>query len=854
MRGIRSAIVFLAFCLLLGCMSLPAAAQEIPQIQSGETVTFSTTKGNHIVYYSFTPQASGTYVLYDLSDCAFQVWVTAHSCNPADAGFDYAVLAKGMNQVVFQAEAGVTYWLKLDCAWISGGELSNSFKLAASSVPTGIDIGYASLNSNFVGAEGSLYLQYHPMGAASQIIWTTSDSEVVMVDGDDNGCRFRLTGGGNATITATSAEGHRATYHVTAQDIMDMTAGDSLTVSMFSNGSYVSDEKFIRFTPAENGTYALSVSYDHSVDTWHGVEMSMGSGTGYVRGDEVLRFDAEAGKTYIINVELWGMYSQKMDYTFSLQSCVSPDEIRLTSPATAGYIGSSIYFEVDWRPTNSLREKVTWSVSDANVAQVGDSDDGTALLRLLSAGTVTLTATTESGLTASVDVTVCQHPGTIVLKPGTNPSLHMLRNDCFDCTFTPEITGYYRIAADNQALKIVIDGPVVVRDGEKLYYLEAGTTYSGGIDNLTESVVQSVITVSLVEVPVPTAISITKLPNQTEFLPGILESIWVYDLLEGMEMTVTWSDGQITVWSFDTDGTAYEGYEVRWQLRNDGANRKELVMRLGDATASCLLTIKNLNVVSMELVDAAGIKIVENSCGYYDDYAKSWIYSDYLLGMYSVKITFDDGSSVTAIPDQTVYGKRLICQMDQYDRPWVKGGENFVTYTYGNLSIQVPVEIIDSPVRRIQFITKPKTVFAIGDRRFFVSYGDGTYYFSPDSLKPYLEGLSFRIYYNDDTSKVVAWEDVEWRKISGVSYPFVDGYPLGLMGELMMSFDPISTPCTSQGLVEYMGASLSYTIELVEPAEVTPETGDAGLVMPVTVALVFLLTMATVVIAKKKLM
>ena len=854
MRGIRSAIVFLAFCLLLGCVSLPAAAQEIPQIQSGETVTFSTTKDNHIVYYSFTPQTSGTYVLYDLSDCAFQAWVSVHSSSLSDADFDKSILAKGLNQVVFQAEAGLTYWLKLDCAWISGGELSNSFKLAVPETPEGIDIGYASLNSHFVGTEGFLYLQYRPMGSASQIIWSTSDPNVVMVDGDDNGCRFRLTGPGNGTITATTAEGYYVNYQVTAQDVMDMTVGDSRTITMFSGASYVSEEKYIRFTPAESRSYTLSVSYDQSLDIWHGVELSMESGSGYVRSDKVLRIDAEAGKTYIINVELWGMYNQKVDYTFRLQPSVVPEGISLMCPATAGYIGSSIYVEVQWAPDNSLVEQIQWSVSDETIAQISDSDDASVLLRLLSAGTVTLTATTENGLTASVDVTVYQHPGTITLVSSANPPLQMLRNDYFDCTFTPEATGYYRITADNKALKIQLDGPTVVRNGEKLYYLEAGTAYTGGIDNLTESVVESVITVELVEVPTPTAISITKLPNQTEFLPGILDNIWIYDLLEGTEMSVTWSDGRITVWSFDTDGTSYEGYEIHWQLRNSGANQKELMLKLGDATASCVLTIKNLNVVSMELVDAAGIRIVENSCGYYDDYAKGWIYSDYLLGMYSLRITFDDGSSVTAIPGQTIYGKRLIYQMDQYDRPWVKGGENFVTYTYGKLSIQVSVEIIDSPVSRIQFITKPKSVFAIGDRRFFVSYGDGTYYFSPDSLKPYLEGLSLRIYYKDDTSKVVNWGDIEWRKISGVSHPFVDGYPLGLMGELMMSFDPISTPCTSQGLVEYMGASLTYTIELVELGEVTPDTGDTGLVIPVAVALISLLTMAIVFIAKKKLM
>lgn len=850
MKANRALSVILAIVLIVSCLSVTAWAKNTAKIQVGETVTFSTTQKEHIVYYQFTPQTGGTYVLYDLSDGSLQAWVSVHSCAPSDSSFDKSVVAQGMNQVIFQAQAGVTYWLKLDCPWISADVLTNSFMLATPKVAEKIEIGYASLQSQYVGSEGKLFLQYTPAGSAAQVSWSTSDTRVVAVEGDANGARFRLMGAGSATITARTAAGLTAQYQVEALDVLDLQVGKSHSVTMFpSNGSYVTAEKYIRFTPAVSGSYTLSVSYDETLDVWHGLEMSLTTGSGYEHSNRALHIDAVAGKTYKVCVELWGMYDQAVEYTFSLQPCVAPSAMELVADRTVGYVGGSVHVEVDWTPDNSLGESVSWSVSDETVAKITANDNDSAQLQLLAEGTVTLTATTVGGLSDSVTVTVCKHPGKIKLVKGANPALQLLPNDYFDCSFTPEVTGYYRISADRKELKIQLDATTVVRNGERLYYLESGRTYTGGMDNLSEKVLSSIITVELVEVPTPTAIKITQLPDQTEFLPGVLEDIWVYDLLEGMQMEVTWSDGATSTWSFDRDGLEFENYEVRWELKKVSTNAMDLVMKLGDTTTSCRLTVKELKVVRMELLDADTLQIVENSCGYYDAYSKSWIYSDYVLGIHAVKITFDDGSSVTAYAGQTVLGKRLLCEHTQYEQPWVKGGSNTVTYSYGKLSIKIPVEIIDSPVRRIQFVTKPRDSFTIGDKKFFVSYGDGSYYFSPENLKDYLEGLSFKIYYKDGTDRLVKWEDIQWIKVSGTRYPFVDGYPLGLLGELLTSYDPVSGAATSTGLVEYMGASLTYDIQLVEKI---PGTGDISLTFPVVGLMTALGIIGAMLTLKKK--
>lgn len=844
---------FCTVCLLLSCLCVTAWAQKIAQIQVGDTVTFTTTKKDHVVYYQFTPDSSGTYVFYDVSDGSLQVWASVHSCSPSDSGFGSSVLTQGMNQVIFQGQAGVSYWLKLDCSWISGSELTNSFRLAVPTAAEHIEIGYASLQSQYVGSEGKLYLQYSPAGSAAQVSWSTSDPRVVTVEGDDNGAQFRLRGPGSAIITASTVSGGSAQYAVEALDVLDMQVGGTKTVTMHpSNGSYITAEKYIRFTPDVTGSYTLSVTDDGAAEVWHGLDMSLTSGSGYEHSSKALHIDAVAGKTYIVCVEFWGMYDRAVEYTFALKPCVAPTGLKLTAKSAVGYVGSSVHVDVDWTPDNSLGTTLQWSLSDNTVAKITSSDNGSAQLQLLAVGTVTLTASTVDGLSDSVTITAYSHPGKISLTEGSNPGIQLLPHDYVDCTFSPPRTGYYRISADQKALKIQLDATAVVRNGEKLYYLESGRTYTGGIDNLTEQLVKSIITLELVEMPTPTAIKITQLPEQTEFLPGVLDDIWVYDLLEGMEMEITWSDGRTSVWSFDRDGMACEDYEVHWELRKTGTKTVALVMKLADAETSCQLTVRDLSVIRIELLDADALQIVENSCGYYDEYAKSWIYSDYLLGIHSVKLTFNDGSSVTARAGQTVLGKRLTCEHTQYEKPWVKGGSNHVTFSYGKLSIRVPVEIIDSPVRRIQFINKPCSRFTIGDRKFFVSYGDGEYYFSPDDLQDYLQGLSFRIYYKDDTCKIVQWEDIQWIKVSGVRYPFVDGYPLGLLGELLRNYDPITTATTGQGMVEYMGAAVTYTIKLEEPAEKNPGMYDVSLMIPMVSGVFALLAMAMVLMIQRK--
>ena len=102
----------------------------------------------------------------------------------------------------------------------------------------------------------------------------------------------------------------------------------------------------------------------------------------------------------------------------------------------------------------------------------------------------------------------------------------------------------------------------------------------------------------------------------------------------------------------------------------------------------------------------------------------------------------------------------------------------------------------------------------IGDKAFFT--GDPACYFAPKDLRAFLAGMEMVIWYQDGSSRTVTVEDLQWAdRVDGL-YPCVDGYPLGLFGELMLGNEMIDGPCEKEGVIEYMGCSVSYTITITD--------------------------------------
>ena len=827
--------VILTLCLAVGlCGTAYARATLHPLIFADQSVSFEVSADDPVMHYSFTPEAEGLYVLYDV-DGGADSRLSVHTVAPEDPDYTSQCLTAGLGSISFQAQAGVTYWLTIVCVPPAEGVATRSFLLSAATPVEQLRLEGITLTAGNIGQAGSATLICLPYGSADAITWTSSDETVVSVTGDGNGVQYQLLGAGTATITATTAGSVSANFDVSVTDPNALEVGQSRTVTIPGTGGlYSESEQTFTFTPAVSGPYALAVSFDKSVDMWCGVQMSTTVDGVYLYSSDVLRFEAEAGKTYTIDVEFWGNYAQSVDHIFLLDASGPAQGITLIPETTAGYVGDSLYVNVIWNPQTSQIEPLIWISSDPQIADISYTSESYAVLELYAPGNVTITATTTSGLIHSTQIGVYEAPAVLELTAGVAADVMLLGYGNQQISFTPAQTGYYRLSVNSGDLDAYFYESGTYVSGEYLYYLTGGLTYGGGVDCYLADIVTGQLLVEQVEVLSPAGMTVTKGPDTTVYLKEDLEDLWTYEVLAGLEMEVTWSDGSLSTWLFDEEGPYLGDEELQWQiLVNEADSKAQLQLTCGDLTASWELTVLEKMIQSIRLLDDAPVRLVENSCGM-EMADGSWLYDNYSYYHRQVELTFSDGSVVLAQPDEQVYGIYVTCQDDQSEAPWVKGGDNRITYGYGMLSVDLMVLIEDSPVERLELLTPPRDTFLIGDSSFFTEVGDGSYYFTPADRKEFLAGLSLVIWNLDGTSRTVTDEDIQWLTVAGEEHPFVDGYPLGLFSDLLMGMEPVTGPCVKEGYLEYKGASVTYPVHLMDELPVDPPINPTDPTDPTT--------------------
>lgn len=659
--------------------------------------------------------------------------------------------------------------------------------------------------------------------------------------------------------------------------------GEPKVVTMSAGGGYIDEYVYYSFTPEVSGNYILSVSCDESVENRLNVNLLVDDGSEYQSFGDPLMFTAEAGVTYTLCGNFYGFNPTGGTYTFLLEAAKPLEEIELNVESDSGYVDSFVDIEVSYIPANGEREEITWTVSDPAVAEITDADMNYASVYLLSAGSVTITATTASGKSASVDITVMELPG---LTVGDN-EITVPADGMLPFGFTPEADGYYMISADDDDISLNLYEESVYDGTNEYYLLEAGVTYEGSVYNWSEENIGCTITITYFEEVVilePVSIEIVKLPSNTTYLLDTLYDVWKDECLSGLELKVVWSDGSESVWSYDENcgfmGTGYVGGFVN--EKDDGGYEVEIYVSGAEVEPVYFdLNVLDIMAQSIELVDKTPLQIVEYSCGL-DMSAlglgfEGWLYMPLAAYDREVVITFSDGSTVNAKPGDVVYGVEILCQDNQggmlmQTQPegfWSKDTENLVGYLYGELYAVLDVEIIDSPVESIELVGTTENTLKIDEDGNMIDR-DGQIV---ESFEVLLEGMELQVNYKDGTSKTFAGEDIEWREIPEMetAFPFVDGYPIGLMESFLdmmqnMGQEP-ELPYEMELTIEYMGQRDVFTLRVVEvfedegntggddtdePIEINPGTGDNGLMLAVLVIAV--MSAAVIIVKNEKLM
>lgn len=808
MRKNRMLIVAVCLLLAMSCVCPGVFATQVQTIAADQTVSLIVSQESHVAEYEFTPDQDGTYVFYDVDGGIQESTVQVFQVTPEGD----VLLSQGRGRGIAAVCAGETYRFRVDCAWQAGAELEYEFRLAQPVAPESISLVSDGEPVGYVGQQGRLEVSFPSLDAYSELFWQTTDPNVVTVTPDGDGAVYQLVGPGKASVVVATSNGISAQFDVTARAVQMLEQDVVLEYTLGnSQGQHRQSRQDFAFTADVDGFYAVTVTPPQQVLGIQDFQISTVSQGEKIFGEDVLRFYAVAGETCYISVEFWGSYPEDVIYGILVEPCVPAQVVTLVPDRTEGYAGDTVNVQVVWDPHNGLPEGLSWSSSDPDVVEVVSGSVGFGLLRLAGPGSATVSVVSENGLGDSFEITVYEALLPIQMTEGTAHSVTLLEGSYAELVFTPEVTAYYRLSLSDTALKGRFYADSAYGN---LYYLEAGECYTGVVDNISEETVSGEVLVLRTDALLPVRMDVTKQPNTTTYLAGSLQDMWTYQLLAGLEMEVGWSDGSVTRWSFDEEGP-YVGQEyLQWSLEEvDEAGKMGLRLRCGDAETVCLLTVLDKTLTGVELVEPGVLQVVENSCGM-DMGDGSWYYAPYLYNTKEVRLLFSDGSNLVVRPDMLVYGEYVTCVDSQQVAPWVKDGVASVVYGYGDLSVTLEVQIVESPVQRLELVTLPRDTFVLGDPRFFS--GVPASYFSPVDLSEMLEGLEFVIWYRDGSSKAVTWNQIQWELVDGAPYPFVEGYPLGLFGTLMVDNEMITQPCQREGVIEYMGASQSYTINFVE--------------------------------------
>ena len=249
-------------------------------------------------------------------------------------------------------------------------------------------------------------------------------------------------------------------------------------------------------------------------------------------------------------------------------------------------------------------------------------------------------------------------------------------------------------------------------------------------------------------------------------------------------------------------GDYIEGYSIDWESNQYdepwivGTDNKSTISYLGH-TVNLPITVEKNKVESIEVMSGK-VTCIENTYGYEMD---DGYYYDYNVPSdITMKINYTDDTSKTVGIRDTVDGYRFSWDDDQYETPWVLGDDNYITLSYLGVETQLPVSVIANPVDRIEVNAAPTREYIYGDTEYGYLYSDGDYEFYPTDMT----GLSFTVYYTDNTSKTFTYDDIDENdNINGYGYSlYYDEYNPEI-GNFPVTF-------------EYMGKSADYTVVLKE--------------------------------------
>lgn len=694
----------------------------------------------------------------------------------------------------YQFAAGETYYLK---ACFSDGEASGSFGLLLEQVAAATAVAITA--DTLTGVTGStLYLNAAliPDSAPQESVsWSSSDENVAVVNHQGE---VILLAEGTAVITVTTASGLTDSVTVTVTDYLSISPGETKPVTVGSPGASV----MYRFVPAQTGQYVFystegtglrGVLYDDSMRLLNSVSGSK---------IEITR-TLTAGRTYYFE----GRFSDDTavgSYTVSLLACPEAQEISISCGNTlTGYAGTSAELTVTFLPQYAVRETLSWQSDQPAVADIDHTTADGATVLFKQAGTATLTAYSDSGLSTSVAVTVKSvetladgETKTAVISNAGGSVLYRVTPGTDGCyAFYSSSNADTRAELYNASMESLADDDDsgVDNNFRLRYIMTAGSVYYLQVSYFGSQTGSFPVTME--ETAYVTQLELLSAPVKTVFYEG---SVSDYIDYSGLSVKATWSDGEETVWTYG-EPRVMRGESVDLRIGNAA-----LTVSCGGKSVSCTFSILENPVDSIEVTGSV-FALIENTGGSWEyAYGTSGRYYHYDiddLGDIEVTVHYKNGSTAVTYVGETLGGYEVLYKDTQAQSPW-SVGVNQLTVSYLGCTAAANVTVTESPVASIELLETPAHLIENNNGDFrtrtnpVTGAGESFFYYYLDALS----GVSVRVTFKDGTTA------------EGTTGSSLNGY------RVTVSADQYNEPLTvgvNEVTVEYMGAQapMSVTVE-----------------------------------------
>lgn len=384
---------------LIGLVLIGADEDTSSGISCPYSETFDLAGHNESHTWTFTPQKSGQYVIsldnLDNSNYGMYAGVQVTKAGRTLA-YDCSIQTK-FSRYVYSLEAGTEYVIQTQ--YYGTDPLTDiTFRIDEAVEPQGIKLEYEKLNLFYhPQREEHAYpiaAELLPWNAVGSITWESSNPDIMYAGYSEYLVAEAGYGNqpGTVIITATCGE-YSDCVEVNIHPPIEL----ELNIPYEDVCIYDQSKRYI-YTAEEPGKYHIKIDSD--------IEY-------YIYADEHTPFENAGSKDWFATLEegqficfeIDGMTSTSNGSTYTITVNKAADTQKLDLSLKPVY-GHSLQADVIFTPRNSIEEITEWEVSDESILQVAATGGPVRNWYILENGEVTITVTSESGLTTSRTVAV----------------------------------------------------------------------------------------------------------------------------------------------------------------------------------------------------------------------------------------------------------------------------------------------------------------------------------------------------------------------------------------------------------------------------------------------------------------